>query len=73
MKNEEVRKYYEVLKRKKTALILKRVFDVTVSSLLIIFLIPFLLLIAAVIKLDSNGKVIFAQERVTKYGKKFKI
>ena len=71
MKNEEVKRYYNILKKRKGALILKRLFDIAVSLLLIIFLLPFLLIIALIIKIDSPGKVIFAQERITRYGKKF--
>ena len=73
MQNEEVKKYYDILKKRSGALFLKRVFDIIVSSILIIFLLPFLLIIALIIKIDSPGKVIFAQERVTRYGKKFKV
>lgn len=73
MKNEEVKRYYNILKKRKGALILKRLFDIAVSLLLIIFLLPFLLIIALIIKIDSPGKVIFAQERITRYGKKFKV
>ena len=73
MKNEEVKKYYDILKKRSGALILKRTFDIIVSSVLLIFLLPFLLIIALIIKIDSPGKVIFAQERVTRNGKKFKV
>ena len=69
MKNEEVKRYYNILKKRKGALILKRLFDIAVSLLLIIFLLPFLLIIALIIKIDSPGKVIFAQERITRAGK----
>ncbi len=73
MQNEEVKKYYDILKKRSGALFLKRVFDIIVSLILTIFLLPFLLIIALIIKMDSPGKVIFAQERVTRYGKKFKV
>ncbi len=73
MQNEEVKKYYDILKNKKATIIIKRLFDVITSLMLIIFLLPFLALIALIIKLDSPGKIIFAQERITKYGKKFKV
>lgn len=73
MQNEEVKKYYDILKKRSGALFLKRVFDIIVSLVLMIFLLPFLLIIALIIKIDSPGKVIFAQERVTRYGKKFKV
>ena len=73
MQNEEVKIYYDILKKRSRALILKRIFDIVVSFVLIVFLLPFLLVIALIIKFDSPGKVIFAQERVTKYGKRFKV
>lgn len=73
MQNEEVKIYYNILKKRSRALILKRIFDIVVSFVLIVFLSPFLLVIALIIKFDSPGKVIFAQERVTKYGKRFKV
>ncbi len=73
MRNEEVKVYYDHLKKKKTSLILKRVFDIVMSSLMIIFLSPVLVLISVWIKLDSKGPVFYRQERVTQYGKKFRI
>jgi len=42
----------------------KRVMDVALATLLLLVLLPFLLLIAVLIKLDSHGPVIFVQERV---------
>ena len=44
--------------------VLKRGMDIVLSTLLIIFLFPLLLLIALLIRLDSPGPVIFTQERV---------
>jgi exopolysaccharide biosynthesis polyprenyl glycosylphosphotransferase len=52
-------------------LILKRVIDFTVALLGLIFLFPFLALLALAIKLDSPGPVIFTQERVGKGGRRF--
>lgn len=73
MKCEEVRRYYDVLSGKKIQLCLKRLFDIVVSiDLLIIFSIP-MLLIGILIKLDSSGPVFYRQERVTTYGRKFRI
>ena len=73
MQCEEVRKYYDILSKKKTSLRLKRIFDVVMAEILLaIFAIP-MLSIAMMIKLDSPGPVFYRQERVTAYGKKFKI
>lgn len=73
MKCEEVREYYEILVQKKAVLVLKRIFDVVVASILLVLLAVPLLIIAVMIKLDSPGAVFYRQERVTAYGKKFKI
>lgn len=73
MKTEEVRKYYDILKKKGFSLFLKRVFDIVVSAILLIILSPFFLILAIAIKIDSPGPVFFRQERVTRYGEKFRI
>lgn len=73
MQCDEVRKYYDILFEKKTSLKLKRIFDVVMAEILLVtFAIP-MLIIAIMIKLDSPGPVFYRQERVTAYGKKFKI
>ena len=54
-------------------LILKRIFDLFSSSILIIILIPVFIAIAVVIKLDSYGPIFFKQERRTKDGTVFLI
>ena len=69
----EVRKYYDILEKKKFSRGLKRVFDVSVSFLMLICLSPFMLIIAFLIVRDSPGGVFYRQERVTTYGKKFRI
>lgn len=73
MKNEEVKKYYNILQKKKTSLMLKRVFDVIVSILMIILLSPVLSAVSIWIKLDSKGPVFYRQERITQYGRVFRI
>ena len=52
---------------------LKRIFDITLSLFGLIILLPFMLIIAILIKIDSKGPVFFKQIRVTKNGKEFKI
>ena len=54
-------------------MILKRWFDLLASGLGLIALSPLLMLIALLIKLDSNGPVFFRQERVGRFGKIFRI
>lgn len=73
MKNDEVRKYYDVLSKKRVHLWLKRLFDIAASFILLILLSPFFLLLAIWIKMDSRGSVFYRQERVTQYGKTFRI
>lgn len=73
MQTEEVKEYYDVLRKKRFSLFLKRVFDLIVSFLLLFILSPFFLILALAIKIDSKGPVFYRQERVTQYGKKFRI
>lgn len=73
MKCEEVRVYYDILTKKKISLWLKRIFDLVVSSVLLVVLAIPMLVIAVMIKLDSEGTVFYRQERITAYGKKFRI
>lgn len=73
MKNDKVRPYYDILKKHTVSLIVKRLFDVVMSLLLIVILSPIMLVIALWIKCDSKGPVFFRQERVTTYGKVFRI
>ena len=71
--NNSVKKYYEIVSKKRLSLVFKRIFDIIFSVLtLIILLIP-IFIISIAIKLDSKGSVFYRQERVTMYGKKFKI
>lgn len=69
----EVKPYYEILKKKKLSLILKRIFDVVVSFIMLIILSPVFVFLGIAIKIDSKGPVFFRQERITQYGKTFKI
>ncbi len=73
MKTEGVRPYYDTLKRCAISMILKRIFDFTVSLVLLLILWPILLILALTVKLDSPGPAFFRQERVTAYGKRFRI
>lgn len=73
MQTEAVRKYYDILQRKKIGLFFKRVFDVVVSVFALILCSPIFLVLAIAIKIDSPGPVFYRQERVTQYGKRFRI
>lgn len=73
LQNEQVRPYYEALAAKRGQLFLKRAFDILVSAILLLLLSPILLFFAIWIKLDSPGPVFYRQERVTTYGRIFRI
>lgn len=73
MKQEEVKKYYRYLSKKRGALVAKRFLDVVLSFILTVLLLPVMLILAVCIKLDSKGPVFYRQERVTQYGKKYRI
>ena len=73
MRREEIRPYYEVLRRKRGQLFLKRVGDLIVAVIMLVFLAIPMAVIAILIKTDSKGPVFFRQKRVTKYGKVFRI
>ena len=73
MQNDAVRPYYDSLQSKQISLFLKVVFDRAVSLVMLLALSPVFLLLAVLIKLDSPGEVFFRQERVTQYGRKFRI
>jgi lipopolysaccharide/colanic/teichoic acid biosynthesis glycosyltransferase len=49
----------------------KRVCDIVGSLVLLLLLLPILLLIAALVRLDSSGPAIFRQRRIGKDGKEF--
>ena len=71
--NDSVKEYYISLKRKQWMLLIKRAFDSIVALVLLICLLPIFLILAICIKLDSRGPVFYRQERVTQYGKIFRI
>lgn len=73
MKCEEVREYYDVLAGKTASLTMKRTFDVVVAAIMLAILLIPMLLLALAIKIDSPGPVFYRQERVTTYGKVFRI
>ena len=73
MRTDEVRPYWEVLNKKRGQLVLKRIFDIVVSLLLLIILAIPMLILAVWIKVDSPGPVFYRQERATTYGKHFRI
>ncbi len=73
MRTPEVRPYWERLNKKRWQLVLKRAFDLCIGIIVLIVTAIPMAVIAIAIKLDSKGPVFYRQERVTTYGKKFKI
>jgi lipopolysaccharide/colanic/teichoic acid biosynthesis glycosyltransferase len=52
-------------------MIIKRIFDVLISFILLVVFSPIFLIIAILVKLDSSGPVLFVQKRLTKDKKVF--
>ena len=73
MQTPEVRPYWDILNKKRGQLALKRAFDVTAGTALLLLLCPPMAIIAVMIKRDSEGPVFYRQERVTAYGRHFRI
>ena len=73
MRVPEVRPYWEVLNKKRGQLLFKRVFDFVVSIILFAIIAIPMGIIAILIKKDSEGPVFYRQERVTTYGRHFRI
>ena len=73
MRVDEVRPYWDILDKKRGQLILKRAFDLIVSLILLVILAIPMGVIAVLIKRDSEGPVFYRQERVTTYGRHFRI
>ena len=73
MRTPEVRPYWEILDRKRGQILLKRAFDLIVSLILLILLAVPMAVIAVMIKREDHGPAIYRQERVTTYGRRFRI
>lgn len=73
IKNDDVYQYWVILRKKNFSLFWKRIFDVIASFLMLIILSPLFFILAIAIKIDSRGPVFYRQERVTQYGKRYRI
>ena len=73
MRISEVKEYYQRLSKKRFCLLVKRTFDFVISTMMLVFFTPIFLCLAVWIKLDSPGGVFYRQERVTQYGRIFRI
>ena len=70
---EIVKKYREEIEKRRVSLFLKLFLDKVLALVLLIPLSPIILAIAIWIKLDSEGPVFYRQERITTYGRPFRI
>lgn len=73
MQNSKVREYYDILATKTGSLVVKRIFDIVISLIMLFILSPVFIVLAIMIKFDSKGPVMFRQVRVTRYGRTFRI
>ena len=73
MRVDEVRPYWEILNKRRGQLVLKRCFDLFMALILLVILAIPMGIIAVLIKKDSEGPVFYRQERVTTYGRHFRI
>lgn len=73
MRVDEVRSYWEILNKRRGQLLLKRCFDLVVSLILLVILAIPMAIIALMIKKEDPGPALYRQERVTTYGKHFRI
>lgn len=73
LKTDAVYEYYKILSKKKVGIVFKRIFDIVVSSILLVLLSPLFLFLAIAIKAESEGPVFYRQKRVTQYGEQFKV
>ncbi len=71
--NDAVKKYYDILKNKKSSLIAKRALDIIVCIFLLIFLILPIIILALLVKFTSRGPILYKQVRVTTYNREFSI
>ena len=53
--------------------IVKRIFDIVFSLVLLVVMSPFLLITALAVKLQDGGPVFYKQTRLTQYGREFEI
>jgi lipopolysaccharide/colanic/teichoic acid biosynthesis glycosyltransferase len=56
---------------KQSLLVIKRAMDIFGSALLLILCAPLLAIIAAAVKVSSRGPVLFRQDRIGQYGRRF--
>jgi sugar transferase (PEP-CTERM system associated) len=65
--------FSEGFRKSRTRLVMKRLADLLLASIMLIISLPLIAVIALLIKLDSKGPVIFSQERVGQDGKIYRV
>lgn len=73
MKNHYTLEAVKVLEKKKATLVFKRFFDICLSLILLVILSPVFLVLAICIKLEDGGPIFYRQQRITTYGRVFRI
>lgn len=73
MQNDAVRRYYDILKKKRFSLLVKRIADFVMALVIMLLLLLPMAVIAVIVKCTSKGPVLYRQERVTSYNRHFRI
>lgn len=73
MRCEAVKPYYIHLAKHRAGIRTKRILDLVLASVMTVVLLPVMGVLAVCIRLDSPGPVFYRQERVTQYGKIYRI
>ncbi|NQN49041.1 sugar transferase [Streptococcus suis] len=72
-KNEATSKYFQKIESRRSELFIKFFMDKLLALILLLLLSPVIIILAIWIKLDSKGPIFYRQERVTRYGRIFRI
>ncbi|HEL1638839.1 sugar transferase [Streptococcus suis] len=72
-KNEATSKYFQKIESRRGELFIKFFKDKLLALILLLLLSPVIIILAIWIKLDSKGPIFYRQERVTRYGRIFRI
>ena len=65
--------FSEGFKKSKFRTMVKRLEDILISSIMLVLLLPILVIVSILIKLESKGRVLFFQDRVGQKKKEFKM
>lgn len=73
MRTEDVKPFYLRLAKRTASIRIKRMLDFVLAFIMTVVLAPLMAVLAVCIKLDSRGPVFYRQERITRYGKPYRI